>query len=138
MMEKLKRFIRSDSFRELVVYGVVGVLTTLINYLVYLLTADALGINPAITLAWVLSVIFAYWANKVFVFKNKVWRGKALVQEILAFFAARLLSLGFDYAFVNAAVAFFMMNDKVAKLLSNVIVIILNYFASKLIIFKKK
>lgn len=97
-----------------------------------------LGINPAITLAWLLSVLFAYWANKVFVFKNNAWRGKALVREILSFFAARLLSLGFDYGFVNAAVAFWLMDDRIAKLLSNIMVIILNYFASKLIIFKKK
>ena len=71
-------------------------------------------------------------------FKNNAWRGKALVREILSFFAARLLSLGFDYAFVNAAVAFWLMDDRIAKLLSNIMVIILNYFASKLIIFKKK
>lgn len=138
MMEKLKKFILSDGFRELVVYGIVGVLTTIINYVVYLLTSTPLGINPAITLAWLLSVLFAYWANKVFVFKNNAWRGKALVREILSFFAARLLSLGFDYAFVNAAVAFWLMDDRIAKLLSNIMVIILNYFASKLIIFKKK
>lgn len=138
MMEKLKKFILSDGFRELVVYGIVGVLTTVINYVVYLLTSGPLGINPAITLAWLLSVLFAYWANKVFVFKNNAWRGKALVKEILSFFAARLLSLGFDYGFVNAAVAFWLMDDRIAKLLSNIIVIILNYFASKLIIFKKK
>lgn len=138
MMEKLKKFILSDGFRELVVYGIVGVLTTIINYVVYLLTSTPLGINPAITLAWLLSVLFAYWANKVFVFKNNAWRGKALVKEILSFFAARLLSLGFDYGFVNAAVAFWLMDDRIAKLLSNIIVIILNYFASKLIIFKKK
>lgn len=138
MMEKLKKFILSDGFRELVVYGIVGVLTTIINYVVYLLTSTPLGINPAITLAWLLSVLFAYWANKVFVFKNNAWRGKALVREILSFFAARLLSLGFDYGFVNAAVAFWLMDDRIAKLLSNIMVIILNYFASKLIIFKKK
>lgn len=83
-------------------------------------------------------MIFAYWANKVFVFKNNDWHGKALAKEILSFVAARLLSLGFDYVFVNAAVVFWLMDDRIAKLLSNIIVIILNYFASKLIIFKKK
>lgn len=138
MMEKLKKLIFSDEFRELVVYGVVGVLTTIINYAVYLLTSGPLGINPAITLAWLLAVVFAYWANKVFVFKNNVWRGRALAREIFSFFAARLLSLAFDYVFVNAAVAFWLMDDKIAKLLSNVVVIILNYFASKLFIFRKK
>lgn len=149
-MKRLMDFIKGPRFRELFIYGVVGVLTTLINYIFYALctrgTAALLGIAPdhgmlilaAKIIAWVAAVAFAFWANKKYVFLSNDWSRAALRREVPGFVSARVLSLLFDAAFVEVAVHAFGMNDLIATLIANVIVIVLNYFASKFLIFKKK
>lgn len=148
-MMKLKTFLRSERFRELFFYGVVGVITTAINWGVYvavsrgtnLLTGvpveNALLIAVATVIGWAASVAFAFWANKKYVFKSPHWDGKTLRRELPEFVTARLLSLGFDAAFVELTVRFAGMDDRIAKLIANIIVILLNYFASKFWIFRK-
>ena len=149
-MQKLRALLRSDRFREVFVYGVVGVLTTGINYGVYAGAgrglAALLGIAPdhaamslvAKVIAWVAAVAFAFWANKVYVFRSAAWDGRTLRRELPGFVSARVLSLVFDAAFVELTVHLLGMNDLIATLISNVIVIVLNYFASKFLIFKKR
>ena len=148
-MNRLKDFLRSDRFRELFVYSVVGALTTALNYGIYIVVtqgwAALTGSAPdhptlilvATVAAWILSVGFAFWANKRYVFRSPGWTRKILRREVPGFVAARLLSLGFDVVFVEAAVLM-GMDHRLAKLLSNVIVIILNYFASKFWVFRRK
>ena len=149
-MNRLKEFLRSDRFRELFVYCVAGVLTTAINYGVYAgitqgwaaITGGAPD-HPTLILvanivAWVLSVAFAFWANKKYVFRSPLWTREVLRREVPGFVTARLLSLGFDVVFVEGCVLLLGMNHLIAKLLSNVIVVILNYFASKFWIFRRR
>ena len=149
-MQQLRAFLRSERFREIFVYGVVGVLTTAINYGVYAGAsrgaAALLGIAPdhaamilaAKLVAWILAVAFAFWANKVYVFRSDDWSRHTLQRELPGFVSARVLSLVFDAAFVELTVHLLGMNDLVASLISNVIVVVLNYFASKFWIFRKR
>ena len=149
-MQRLRALLHSDQFREIFVYGVVGVLTTVINYAVYFAASrggaaltglpydHAALVSFATAVAWVAAVAFAFWANKVFVFKSPGWNRKVLSRELPGFVSARLLSLAFDWAFVLLAVKLAGMNDLVAKLISNIVVIVLNYFASKFWIFRKR
>lgn len=149
-MNKFKAFLKSNRFRELFFYGVVGLITTAVNWGVYTLisrlsamflgipTENALLIAIATAVGWAASVAFAFWANKKYVFRSPGWDGVTLKRELPEFITARLLSLGFDAAFVELAVHLLGMNDLVAKLIANVIVIILNYFASKFWIFRKR
>lgn len=149
-MNKLKKLILSEQFRELFVYGVVGVLTTVVNYLSYAAVtrgvATLAGVAPdnaalilaASIISWALSVAFAFWANKKYVFRSQSWDRATLRRELPGFITARILSLGFDTAFMEIAVHLLGMHDLIAKLVSNVFVIVMNYFASKFWIFKKK
>lgn len=149
-MNTLKRFINSPRFRELLIYGIVGVLTTAINYGVYAggTRGAALLLNIAPDhgllilivkiIAWCASVTFAFCANKKYVFLSSDWSTATLRHELPGFVSARILSLLFDAAFVEIAVHAFGMNDLLATLAANIIVIILNYFASKFWIFRKK
>ena len=149
-MQQLRALLRSERFREVFVYGVVGVLTTAINYGVYAGgsrgLAAILGIAPdhaamilvAKIIAWVLAVAFAFWANKVYVFRSADWSLPTLRRELPSFVSARVLSLVFDALFVEFAVYLLGMNDLIASLISNVIVVVLNYFASKFWIFRKR
>lgn len=149
-MERLRALLRSDRFREIFIYGVVGALTTAINYGAYAGisrgAAALIGVAPdhggmilfAKIAAWILAVAFAFWANKVYVFKSPGWGADVLRRELPSFVSARVLSLVFDAAFVEIAVHAFGMHDLIASLISNVLVVILNYFASKFWIFRKR
>lgn len=149
-MKRLIAFLKGDQFRELFIYGIVGLLTTAVNWLGYaafsrglagvlgVSTQNALLICVSTVIGWAASVIFAFWANKKYVFRSADWSKKTLMRELPEFITARLLSLGFDAAFVSLTVKLAGMNDLVAKLVSNIIVIVLNYFASKFWIFRKK
>jgi len=149
-MKQLINKLCSDRFRELFTYGVVGVLTTVINYIVYAGgtrgVAALAGIAPdhavlilaAKIVAWCASVAFAFVANKRWVFRSPDWSMSTLRRELPGFVSARVLSLCFDAAFVELTVHLMGMNDLVATLIANIIVIVLNYFASKFWIFRKK
>lgn len=149
-MQKLKEFLRTDRCRELIVYLIAGVLTTLVNYIVYFLVTrglaaltgsapDASGVMLAgNVIAWICAVAFAFWSNKKYVFRSADWGRATLRRELPGFIAARLFSLLFDIGFVYVAVRVFALNDLIAKLLSNVLVIVINYFLSKFWIFRKK
>ena len=137
-MEKVKALLMK--YRSLILYAVFGALTTLVNMAAYWLCFNAAGIPnvPATIIAWVLAVSFAFITNKLWVFDSKSFDGKTLRHEIPAFFGARLLTGLLDVGIMYAAVDVLGWNAMVWKLISNVIVIVLNYVASKLVIFKKQ
>lgn len=149
-MKRLISMLRSERFRELFTYGVAGVLTTAINYGVYAGGTRGLGALLGIApdhgvlilamkiVAWCASVAFAFWSNKRYVFASRDWSAQTLKREIPSFVSARVLSLLFDTAFVELTVHLLGMNDLIASLIANVIVIVLNYFASKFWIFRKR
>ena len=89
-------------------------------------------------ISWIAAVLFAYVVNKIFVFDSPGWDRKTLLREFIPFLTARLLSFGFDTLFVYLTVGVFRWNEPLMKLLSNIVVLLANYFASKFIIFRKK
>lgn len=126
---------------EFILYVICGVFTTLINYGIYFILPfgkDGFGVLLKTAIAWVAAVLFAYFSNKIFVFDSPSFSGKVLGKELGLFFVARLLSLGFDAAFMYVTVSLLNGNELLFKLLSNIFVLIANYFASKLVIFTKK
>ena len=90
------------------------------------------------SLAWVVSVLFAFITNKLFVFESRNVGFKKTMVECIYFFICRLLSLVFDLGFMYLLVDIFSCNELLSKIISNIIVIIINYILSKLLIFKKK
>lgn len=137
-MERLKKLWNFLTAPEMVLYIVFGVLTTAVNILSFGLLRDVLHweLLTANTLAWVLSVAFAFVTNKLFVFRSKSFAAKTLWRELASFTGARLLSLGVDTAGMWLLVSLLSWNDWLAKVIMNVIVIVLNYVFSKLFIFK--
>ncbi len=135
-MDKIKAlFIK---YREVISYLFFGGLTTVVNYAAYLLTAPFFNTTTIPTaIAWVLAVIFAYVTNRIFVFHSQARGAKALLREILSFFGARVLSGIVDVGIMWVFADHLGFNDKLMKLASNVFVVIFNYIASKLIIFRK-
>ena len=126
--------------RGLILYLVFGVLTTLVNIASYWLFAHPLSLDTLTSnvLAWVLSVLFAFFTNKLIVFESKGNGIKRFLWEILTFFGARALTGVLDTAIMVVFVDILSLNDIGVKVASNIIVIILNYIVSKFVIFAKK
>lgn len=139
MKELITKLIKKFLNRETISYLVFGVLTTIVNYSVYELCKRA-GIHytASTVIAWILAVAFAYITNKVYVFESKSFEKSVLMREIPAFVGCRLFSGFCDLGFMVFSVELLSMNDSLAKLVSNVFVVIINYVFSKLFIFRKK
>lgn len=151
-MTKIKELV--VKYKELLLYVIFGVLTTLVNFIAFGIFTKILGedlylLNNAI--AWVVGVIFAFVTNKLFVFESRSWSGRTAGKEFIEFVGARLFSFGVEeggmWLFVDALsfgeksltlFGFTITGQIIAKLALAVIVVILNYFFSKFIIFRKK
>lgn len=134
---KLWRFLTSP---EMILYLVFGVLTTVINIVVFEVCYNRLGWSwqAANALAWILAVAFAFITNKVWVFRSKSFQANIFWKELLGFLAARLFSLGVDYACMWLFIDILAWNGLPSKIVDNVIVVVINYVLSKLVIFRKK
>lgn len=145
--------------KEIILYIIFGVLTTLVNWLIYALLANifALSILVCNSISWAGAVAFAFVTNKLWVFDSKSWNLRTVIQEGIAFLASRamtgvieifgvpLLSLtGFDNIFygiaekMNLSFQLFYTKGIYSKATLAVIVIILNYAFSKLLVFREK
>lgn len=134
----MMKFINKLLNKETILYLVFGVLTTVVNFVVFT-PLNELGMNSIIanTIAWFMAVLFAYITNKIFVFNSKTTGFMAITREIIMFFAARILSLLVEN--VGLFIADILdVNTYVAKVFLAVLVVIINYVLSKLIIFSKK
>lgn len=102
-------------------------------------------------ISWIITVIFAYFTNKLWVFQSKSWKPNVVIRELVGFFGARLFSLGveelglwlmidkMDIGRIGFEILGFDVNGNlIAKVIMQVVIVILNYIFSKLIIFKKK
>lgn len=129
-----------EKYRELLLYGIFGVLTTLINIVVYSLCYERLGISNVASnvAAWILSVLFAFVTNKIWVFDSKSTELSVLLREAASFFGCRLATGLLDLAIMYVTVDVMAWNSMLMKCISNVIVIVVNYIASKLVIFAHK
>lgn len=143
-MEKIKKLWRFMTSPEMILYIVFGVLTTIINILVYTFLRPRLPLNEvaavltANAIAWVLAVAFAFVTNKLFVFKSKSFEARLFCWELITFVGARLLSLGVDELGMFLLVSVLHVGDLLSKIIVNVLVVMINYVLSKLVIFNKK
>ena len=136
-MEKLKAL--AAKYRDVIVYLVFGVLTTVVNYIIYLPCYNGLGLSGSVSnaIAWVGAVAFAYVTNKPFVFQSHDWSAKTVLPELTKFVGCRLGSGVLETAIIFLTVDWLGWNGNVMKLLTSVLVVVLNYIGSKLLVFKK-
>ncbi len=146
MNDKINNLIKKSLNKETISYLIFGGLTTIINIVVFwfaerelafIMSEDAASLVGNV-IAWVISVAFAFVTNKLFVFESKSMAFKVVMAELTGFVIARLLSLAFDEGFMFVAIVLLGMNSLLAKIISNVFVVIINYVLSKFFIFKNK
>ena len=127
-------------YRDLILYGIFGVLTTVVNIAGYWVMAHMLGLNTMLStlIAWIAAVLFAYITNRKWVFHSTSSTPKEYIKEILYFFSCRIATGVVDWICMFVFVDLLHFPDVFIKTAANVVVIILNYIASKLVIFKTR
>ena len=129
-------------YKEIVNYLIVGGLTTAVSLAVYYACVMtfldphvAWQLQLANVISWIASVTFAYFTNKKYVFKSN---DPNILYEGMKFFASRLGTLLIDMTTMFILVTVLDMNDKLAKIAAQIIVIVCNYLLSKMLVFKKR
>ncbi len=130
--ELLKRY------KDIIMYGIFGLMTTAVNVGVYYLCFNILSLSNVVSTvsAWFMSVLFAFVTNKIWVFESRSFKAGVLIREMLSFFSCRLLTGALDLLIMYAAVDYMGWNALLWKVISNIIVIVLNYIAGKVLIFR--
>lgn len=138
MGEKILSLIRKHY--DVLAYLVFGVLTTVVNYVIYLPCYNLLGYSAAVSnlIAWVAAVAFAYLTNKPFVFRSHDWSAKTVIPELTKFVSCRVASGAAESVILLLTVDILHWNGNVWKLITSVLVVVLNYIGSKLLVFRKK
>ena len=136
-MEKIRALI--NKHYDILAYLFFGVMTTAVNYLVYLPCYNMLGLSAAVSnvIAWVVAVAFAYLTNKPFVFHSHDWTVKTMVPELTKFVGSRVASGALETGIIFLTVDYLAWNGNVMKLVTSVLVVVINYIASKLLVFRK-
>lgn len=128
-----KKLLSNEGF----LYIIFGGMTTVLNIVLFWGLGLFLDYKTANFFAIVLSILFAYIVNKIFVFKSKTTSTGSLFKEMLSFFGMRGVTFALDWFGLVFAVETLHWNSSVAKIIIQVLVIILNYILSKLFVFKK-
>ena len=126
--------------KEIFLYLLFGILTTIVALGVYYALVFTI-LNPespfelqiSNVISWIFAVFFAYFTNRKWVFESK---NDNIPKEIIKFFSDRIFSLLLDMLIMFVFVSFFKMNDKIIKLISQVVVILSNYVLSKFFVFR--
>lgn len=143
-----------NKYKELISYVFFGVLATVVNLVSFKIFDAILGENLYLItniVSWLITVIFAYFTNKLWVFESKSWKASIVIKELIGFFGARIFSLVVEEAGLWLMIDICHMNNiswdiigfnlngnMIAKIIMQVVVVILNYVFSKLVIFKHK
>ena len=149
MIKKIKAFVKEH--RQGVLYLVFGALTTLVSILSFALFNALLGDDKYLVsnlISWVIAVIFAFFTNKHIVFASRSNDRKTLLSEGGKFLGARVISLGLEELILWLMLDILGMEsllllgvitgELIAKTAATIVVVAVNYFLSKFIIFKKK
>ena len=123
-------------YRTEIIYLIVGGLTTLVNFAVYFFAKDLLHIHyvAANVIAWVFAVIFAFFANRVWVFRST---NRNILKESVFFVLSRLFSLLLETGLLYAAVDTLRFNYSISKVAVAIVVVIVNYITGRMVVFKK-
>ena len=138
MSQKLKALFHK--YYDLIMYLVFGVLTTAVNYIVYLPCYNLLHLSASVSnvISWVVSVAFAFLTNKPFVFQSHDWSAKVVLPELAKFVGCRVGSGVLETVILFITVDTLNWNGNIWKLVTSILVVVSNYVASKLLVFRKE
>lgn len=137
-MEKIKGIMKKVLTKEVILYIIFGVTTTIINLGTFYVMHDIWNWNENVSnfIAIILAVLVAYITNKDLVFHSEAKTIKEKGSEFLKFIAGRAFTMVVE--FLGGMLLFQLpIPEILSKLFVTVVVVILNYFISKYFAFKK-
>ena len=136
LISRIKKLLRDERISEIIRYLIVGGATTLVSFVVFFACEKMLGIDYRVAnvISWVFAVAFAFITNRRFVFNSD----GNLITQLLSFVASRLFSLGAEEGSMILMVEVLKLESLWAKIIAQVIVVILNYILGKFFVFRKK
>lgn len=136
-MIEMSEFLQKS--KPIILYGIFGILTTLVNVAVYYLFYKRMELSnlTSTVIAWFFAVLFAFVTNKAFVFESKSWKYQMIIPEVFKFFGCRIGTGVIELGMMAFFVDLLHFSGTIMKLITNLIVIVLNYVLSKLVIFRK-
>ena len=128
----------SKNYQDIILYVFFGICTTLVNIITYWFCVYLLDVKVLLSsiIAWFIAVLFAYLTNRKWVFHSNAVKCNECLREFLSFYVCRLTTGFIDWGIMYVFVERFYWNDIIIKTLANIVVIILNFVASKVVIFK--
>ena len=135
----MKDLIKKFFTKEIILYAIFGVLTTLVNIVCFYILTKFINLeeNFSNSISIIAAILFAYFTNRKFVFNSTATTAKEKLTEFGKFILGRAFSM------IVELVGFFLMfniasiDEFISKILISIIVIILNFFISKFFAFKK-
>lgn len=126
--------------KSIIIYAVLGLLTTLVNYLLYFPLFYIAELSAALSnsIAWFFAVLFSFFTNKPFVFQSNDWSFGTLLRELIGFTGCRLLTGVLETVALLICVDVMNLNGFVCKIVVGIVVVILNYISSRIFVFRKK
>ncbi len=128
-----------EKYRTFLIYMVFGLLATLLETFLYWLLYEVVGLSNLVStvIAIFITITFAFFTNKIFVYRSKVWRLSLLFKELLSFYGSRLLTGLFNMGYMYVTVDLLAWWPVGMKAIAAVLVGIMNYFLGKLVVFRK-
>ncbi|WP_124066021.1 GtrA family protein [Clostridium sp. E02] len=124
--------------REVISYLIFGVLTTVVNWVVYgAMIKSGIDYRIATAIAWLVSVLFAFGVNKIYVFQSYERRMEYVIKEMVSFTLCRVASGIMEMFLMVIMVSLLHMGEYISKVLVSIAVVIVNYIFSKCFIFRK-
>lgn len=137
-MEKVKELWKN--YEEAIRYLFWGGVAFFLSMALFYVFANMMDIDEQLanTMDWIICVIFTYFTNRIFVFKSKSRGVFGMGKEFVSFISARLGTLIIENVILYVTIDLLTMNNMLAKLIGQFVVIVSNYILSKLWIFRRK
>lgn len=138
MPDKLRNFLRTH--KDIVTYLLFGAMTTAVSFGVYFSLYNWAQISATVcnVISWIAAVLFAFVTNKPFVFHSNDWSAKTVGMELLKFVGSRVGSLLVETGIILVFVDLLCWDGNIMKIVSSIIVVVLNYLSSKMLVFRNK
>ena len=127
-------------YKEMLLYLFFGGLSFIVSIATYACFNVGMGINELIAniLSWIITVMFAFLTNRVWVFQSPTDSEQAFIKQMFVFYSGRVITLVVEEAILLVFITWLGFNSMLIKVIAQVIVIVLNYVISKLVVFKER
>ncbi|MBO4393756.1 MAG: GtrA family protein [Spirochaetales bacterium] len=123
-----------------ILYNIFGLSATALETACYWLFFSKLEMGNVVStiIATFITITYAFFTNKILVYKSKDWRLKTMYAEVSEFYGFRILTGLFNVGYMYLTVSILDWPPVLMKIISALIVGLMNYLLGKKIVFKNR